>query len=395
MKYAIYVSLLVLLFSPAAYSSLNPSEILVVYNGNSENPLAPASAAIADYYCGERGIPAANKFALTQLGRTSEDMLASEFASDVYIPLRNHLQSTFGSDPANPGADPIKCIVLCYGVPTQICTADRVASVDSVLTCLFQHAPWGRSPMAITSSYVYRWPVNSPYQDAGGTNYISARGDKPVDFGAFRESSFNDTPETAPNFTVVRMAGASNAFACGEQGMLYHGTYANDTWSWEVTLDEDKAFVGHTITDIWPISATTALACSEGGSILRTTNGGATWSLVRSGAHVAIGNYRGPADCLNQIVFADSSNGWCVGWKINGLSGPVFTKTTDGGATWASCVNSLPAGMTTPRTIAALDTDDLWIAGDNGLWFSDNVGTSWTQQVAIITFTSKSLSASC
>ena len=124
-----------LFFSPEqAHSSIDPSEVLVVVNTRE-----PISQKVADYYCAKRRVPAKNicKISCT----TTESVNADEFTTSIMRPIESYLQSTFGSDPAKPGSDPIKAILLTYGVPSVIIHGERLASVNSCLALTFNQTP--------------------------------------------------------------------------------------------------------------------------------------------------------------------------------------------------------------------------------------------------------------
>ena len=365
-------------------AGLNPSEVLVVYNSSPYSSLSTASTAVADYYCDARGIPEANKFAI-DWPFDYDLMNTKEFGQAIYIPLRDYVLSR-GSDPANAGSDSLKCIILCFGLPSRMWDAERVSSVDSVLTTMFAHTPWGRAPMGITYGAGTNSSMANPYKDSG-EDYLSTRGSKPTDFGEFRASSYNDVQQYPPDLTVIRMADADHAFLGGKEGMLYRCEFADGSWSQPVpTMDEDKDFVGWEITDIAPVSSQIAYACTAGGSILKTTNGGENWHM-KTGAATRVSAWVAPEDHLNGIAFADATHGWYVGWKKNGATGPIFFTTTDGGDYWGPA--TLPTGMTTPRAVSAADSTHVWVAGDGGVYlFSGDGQGNWTwssQQSSVTT----------
>jgi photosystem II stability/assembly factor-like uncharacterized protein len=370
------VALLLASFMPL-YADLLPTEILVVYNPYASPPAAgAASTTVASYYCQARGIPSSNKFPITWTGG-SEGILALQFADDIYTPLRDHLLTNFTSDPNNPGGD-IKCIVLCYGVPTKIWDSVRMGAVDSTLTTLLQHSPWGSTSAPATGR---NGTISSPYADSGGQNYISARGDKPVDFGEFRASEFNDSLEYAPNFTIVRFLSETHAIAAGEQGIIYKLTFVENGWTYAPVLDEDRDFEAHPVTDICVVDSGCAWACSSGGSVLVTMDGGATWTSRHRGTVVRPSIVAYPGEALCQVSAYDSTHAYAVGYRVNVGSGPVAVKTSDG-TNWSSFAANLPTGMTTLKAAAACDAQHLWIAGDAGMWFSSDDGASWPTQVS-------------
>ncbi|HET6456700.1 MAG TPA: hypothetical protein VFI02_20045, partial [Armatimonadota bacterium] len=216
-------------------AGLVPNDILLVVNDYPS--VAQASQGVAQYYCTERGVPLTNIFHVSTTDL--EYILPEDFADTIYKPLMSHLQTHFGADPNDPAACRIKCIVLCYGIPSRITDSVRHCSTDSALTMLFEHAPWGRVAMTISSG-TSPGRVLSPYGDDGGTSYLAARGEKPTDFSEFRASAFNEQVETPPNFKIIRFTDPTHAIAGGEQGMLYGGELAGGQWTWTPALDENK-----------------------------------------------------------------------------------------------------------------------------------------------------------
>jgi hypothetical protein len=239
--------LMVVLLVVAALPSsggLVPDDILLVVNNNPA--VAAASRGVAEYYRTERGVPQSHVYEVTT---TSLEYISPEdFATQIYKPLMEHLQTHFGADPEDPASCRIKCIVLCYGIPVRITSSTRLCAVDAALTMLFEHAPWGRAAMTVsTGSYAWYGSTVSPYADTDETNYLTARGEKPTDFSEFRASAFDEVEESPPNYSIVRFTDATHAIAGGEQGMLYGGELAGGEWTWTPALDWNKDFVAHTI----------------------------------------------------------------------------------------------------------------------------------------------------
>lgn len=125
--------------------ALSPHEVLVVYNARElpapSSPdyaialqIIPASETVAMYYASARGIPASNLLGLPHAS-FYESSSASEYVAALATPIWNYL-----SLPENAH---IKCIVLCYGVPSRIEFQDpqfsglsQTCSVDGALTLL-------------------------------------------------------------------------------------------------------------------------------------------------------------------------------------------------------------------------------------------------------------------
>ncbi|NLN78572.1 MAG: hypothetical protein GX141_06615 [Armatimonadetes bacterium] len=114
--------------------ALAPNEILVVYNANEDTPLEQpdfnvASRITAQYYAEQRSIPPENVVGLLQTPYT-EAITDVWYRARIASPLwANYLSKLEYSH--------IKCIVLCYGIPSRIIYQPNYdMSVDSALTLL-------------------------------------------------------------------------------------------------------------------------------------------------------------------------------------------------------------------------------------------------------------------
>ena len=257
----IVVLILVSLGFPAV-AALSPGEVVVVYNSSDEwnddhVPPRNVSKAVADYYCSPitgRGIPAENVVGIPWAD-VVEAANPAAFFTDFVPVLKSFLTQRCidaGVDPADPGSDPTKVIVLCYGVPLKLQGDEAKASVDSALTLLFNTNPWGRQPV----SY-YLSPGSSAVSNRFRT---AATANGRYDFGDFRASAENAVSEAAPSFRVVRMLSPQRALAGGDKGALFLGEKAGDTWSWTAIPDEKKQFIRGGVSDICVVDASTALA---------------------------------------------------------------------------------------------------------------------------------------
>ena len=155
------VLILVAVATGSAFGGITPHEVVVVYNSNSSYP---ASKAVADYYCAARGIPLNNQVGVnwpappfgptnsphpSEWGTPTDWISVADFVQYIQNPLEQFLIQHFGADPDDSASDPIKAIVLCYGIPVRITDSVRQCSVDSALTMLFEHAPWGRAALEL------------------------------------------------------------------------------------------------------------------------------------------------------------------------------------------------------------------------------------------------------
>jgi uncharacterized protein (TIGR03790 family) len=111
---------------PQHVAAINPQNVLVAWN---ENPaISSTSQAVAIYYANARGIPSSNVVAL----QTTKE----EWITDIYYidQIASPLWTNYLS---RPEYSHIKCIVLCYGIPSRIIYQPNYdMSVDSALTLL-------------------------------------------------------------------------------------------------------------------------------------------------------------------------------------------------------------------------------------------------------------------
>ena len=348
-----------------AFSMLLPSEVAVVYNASgfwndTANPPRNVSKLVADYYCDTRGIPRTNEIALTW-DNPSDTVIPDEFLADVRSPLAQALQS-LGSDPNNPSTDPIKAIVLCYGVPLRIIGGERVSSVDSALSLLFNTNDWGHEPIG---SYGGGAPVANPYYRDPNKSLAL------MDFGEFRSSPFNNTDQDTPYFTIVRMLDSTHALAAGRLGILYKGAKSGGAWQWHAIVDANKQFIANDVNDICVVDSSHAFIGTNAGTVIRTDDGGETWpTVVRAGTL----NYGLNASVYGVCCYS-SQNGWAVGQ----LADQSYFLQHIGGSSSVT----LPSNFK-PKGVAAADGTCLWVsgydastgAGTAGIWRYD--GSAWT-----------------
>ena len=133
----------------------------------------PASETIARYYTTSRGIPSVNIIGLPQAPfheSVTESDYIHEYRDYIATPIWNYL--------SQPEHSHIKCIVLCYGVPSQINGLGHdgnthADSVDSALTLLGNDGSLG--------TYWTDDSSHNPYQHQNSG------------FGAFKQSAANAT----------------------------------------------------------------------------------------------------------------------------------------------------------------------------------------------------------
>ena len=101
------LTIILLFWVPFAAYGLAPEEILIIANRN-----AGGSVDLARYYMRKRSIPDKNLIALRVTNR--ETLSRSEFLQKILLPVKEYLQRGFGN------SDPIRCLVLMYGMPLRI-----------------------------------------------------------------------------------------------------------------------------------------------------------------------------------------------------------------------------------------------------------------------------------
>lgn len=252
--------LLLVVSSLSAQAGLTPNDVVVVVNNHPS--VAAVSRAVGEYYCNQRAIPLSNILEVTVT--PNETIWPSDFVNNIQVPLKNFLQSRFGVDPNNAAADPIKAVVLCYGVPMRIVQGERYASVDSALTLLFNSTPWGLEPVAmwgvdLNANYS---AVANPYYESYVDTPDYLERSKATNFSEFRASTQNDwtrAPSNTPPpaFSLIRMLDTTHALAATDRdGGLFRGTrLESGQWEWTSVQDKDKGFIIFGVSDICVLDA--------------------------------------------------------------------------------------------------------------------------------------------
>jgi len=102
------LSLLALLLLDSAVLALEPDEILIIANGNHTE-----SVAIAQYYCGRRGVPTDNILTLPLGTELSYTITRANYEKQLAEPIRERLLSLGSSGHIN-------CLLTTYGVPIKV-----------------------------------------------------------------------------------------------------------------------------------------------------------------------------------------------------------------------------------------------------------------------------------
>lgn len=362
-RFIAFAILLILFFPPEqAVSSIRPEEVLVVVNTNE-----PLSAKVADYYASKRRIPAQN---ILRLACTREERVTpAEFVASIQGPIEDYLYTKFGSDPAKPGDDSIKVILLTYGIPSRIDQGERLSSVDSTLALLFNQTPWGRLPIARYCDP--RMAIPNVYYGQMKT-FAEVRAD----------TDLNDVKEPPPPYSVVRMLDANTAVAGGPGGLLARGQRSDGNWNWEPLPDDRKGFIAYRVSEIFALDATRVWVCTgeedgQGGSVIYSDDGGRNWRLVKTARSGGPGFVL--PDAFHGVAFADENTGWVVGrWQTRAGSGSRIERTTDGGRSWTEFSDKFDNRFV-PRGVSSPDKSNVWVCGSGGIFHSSDAGARWSR----------------
>ncbi|MBL8204018.1 MAG: TIGR03790 family protein [Blastocatellia bacterium] len=112
-----------------------PERVLVIYNTN-----APASLEVADYYLSKRGIPNANKCAISPSDAASVDW--NDFETKVRAPIRTCLKTV--------GQDQILYIVFAYQTPFRILNVPTITGRELRALDSFIAAIWNDQTLDVT-----------------------------------------------------------------------------------------------------------------------------------------------------------------------------------------------------------------------------------------------------
>lgn len=143
------------------------------------------------------------------------------------------------------------------------------------------------------------------------------------------------------------------AWASGFDGALLDSTDGGRTWS------KQKSGTSMALESIFFLDADHGWAVGWSGTILLTTDGGKTWQPIKTAA---------ASWSLAAVRFIDPKNGWAVGF-----SGQLL-RSSDGGTTWKAQKSPSQSWLT---SIASDRAKRLWIAADDHLLVSEDVGENW------------------
>lgn len=153
---------------------------------------------------------------------------------------------------------------------------------------------------------------------------------------------------------------------------IFKSTDGGTSWNKIATTSIGSYFSAIVIN---PVSSNILYAAGQSG-IYKSTNAGSTWANVNANSYA------------NSLVM-DPGNPLVLYASTGGYNANTIRKTTDGGATWSSLTNGLPASGTsrTSLAISASNPNVLYASIANstnygllGLYRTTDAGASWTLQ---------------
>jgi len=169
------------------------------------------------------------------------------------------------------------------------------------------------------------------------------------------------TSNTGEHLYGIHFIDQKNGWIVGGNGVLLQTTDGGKTWLKKVSgTDNDLISVFFIDSQVgWVIEEYYYYGTK--GKIRYTTDGGMTWSVQYTASRY-----------LTSITFADSLNGWAVGY-----SGHVVS-TTDGGTSWTTQTSGTYANF---YATCFIDEKTGWAVGENGrIIYTSDGGTTWEFQ---------------
>lgn len=199
------------------------------------------------------------------------------------------------------------------------------------------------------------WAVGYAPAGAGWDPFVLRSGDAGSTW-----SDYDETGLTAAGALAgVEFVDAEHGWVWGYGG-LWATADGGSTWTARPSapaalhdvqfIDADTGFVVAGWSTFGPASA------------YRTSDAGRTWTRLGK-LQYSDSEYR-------ELAFVDATHGFASSW-----SGQLGT-TADGGATWT--MTAMPDGST--DDLAAVDSQHVWVAADEGVWASSDAGATWRRQ---------------
>jgi len=179
------------------------------------------------------------------------------------------------------------------------------------------------------------------------------------------------------NLHKVTFVDANSGWIAGDGGNILHTADGGNTWQKQNIGSEDN------MTSVHFLDVQTGWAAGNSpnpmasiGSVYSTTDGGTTWKS-QTVAEVAENTLS-----LNDIYFADSSNGWAVGGRygseMTGAGMGIVILTQDGGSTWKAvrAESSMPLS-----SVNFADGKTGWVFGAAAALKSEDGGNTWASMI--------------
>ncbi len=163
-----------------------------------------------------------------------------------------------------------------------------------------------------------------------------------------------ETLDTTINLNHVYFANSDKGFLVGDNGVIYQTVDGGDDWVLQTPT------VVNLLTAVDFPDQSTGFITGSSGTVLKSTNGGDNWTKLNS---LSTNAY------LSDVFFFAPDSGYVVGNQ-----GTIF-RTTDAGGTWqpqSSPVTEWLKGIHCP------ETDNCFIAGNNGTILTTSDGLNWT-----------------
>ena len=174
------------------------------------------------------------------------------------------------------------------------------------------------------------------------------------------------TSPASADWYGVTFANTARGWIMGSGGRIYRTTDGGDTWQ------EQTSGTGEKLNSVNCVSETHCWAVGQNGVVVSTTNGGSNWSAQTLFAGAT----------LEDLWFVDTQTGWVVGYEGTDINNdPLVYKTTDGGGSWTSQTEAIgAAGLSSAsRGVQFLDANLGFIVGYDKLYKTTNGGSSFNQ----------------
>ena len=175
------------------------------------------------------------------------------------------------------------------------------------------------------------------------------------------------TPNTGKTWGDIVIKGYSFAVSQGTSNVTFNGADGRITGT-------VKSWSNNSITvSVPPGVADGQVIVNVGGEDSNGVFFNAIWETLSSGMG---------AEQLNGVHFISSSEGWIVS---SGTGNGKIYHTADTGQTWSLQDSSMVGGL---YDICFVDSSKGWAAGDDGILYTEDGGSSWSSQISGVTFQS-------